>query len=199
MCWQLAQLAWPHTMPWQIGARPWPHLQWHHHLCLQSLIWGVSKFYEFLVVVFVWSVCLTQGWSEHNRCMGCVKALCRYSYKLQWAWSLMNAVLTLTAQVAMWDERRPASAGAVHRRKSSFSLSGPLSPTKQQSEFPLRYIGMQTSCDTKFMARDKVTGVHYSILLHSWAPMNTLRKWYFAGTMHSTPSHCTCGKYYFLN
>lgn len=66
----------------------------------------------------------------------------------------------------MWDERRPASAGAVHRRKSSFSLSGPLSPTKQQSEFPLRYIGMQTSWYTRFVAKDKVTDVHCYIHGH---------------------------------
>lgn len=66
--------------------------------------------------------------------------------KPQWATVIHcgNAVLSLLTQVAMWDEKRPASAGAVHRRKSSLGLSGPLSPTKQQSEFPLRYNVMQT-------------------------------------------------------
>jgi predicted RNA-binding protein YlqC (UPF0109 family) len=44
-------------------------------------------------------------------------------------------------RVAMWDERRPASAGAIRGRKVSLgSMSGPMAPSKQNNDFPLRIV-----------------------------------------------------------
>ena len=114
-------------------------------------------------------VCLF-NWGFQKQIMMC-KGLCNQvgpsALLSPWCCTLMLFPI-LISQVAMWDEKRPASAGAVHRRKSSFSLTGPLSPAKQQSEFPLRY-SKHTDLPNLWSLSD--VSAWYSIFI---ASMNTI-------------------------